>query len=544
MYPRLHAHYQFQNELRLFPDIHHETKFSINIYSSKTSEPRFYHISNLFTPKSVDACFSHDGTGSIPALKNHEGIWETEGHSKRVVRVTESELRLFATLLDSEDTPPTEARLPALHSNHLIEVLRKISRAPRKIRDLNDQFFCTSMFNETGAQRTGIIRRCTQFPSDLRDLVYSGPHFSISNPLYKTPRSDCRLSSDYDTVDLNILPDSYVPRTNYLLQLNQDDIIGQVPVLPWIPEHHSRSIRVATTSYRSIHRAMTGPSAERSLISALIPPNALHINACVGSSFRDIHNLLDFHGMCISLPMDFFIKSIGASNIHPVLLKSFPFPMLENRIRSLIHLRVLALNCITSHFSQLWSSTWTPRFCRDSWTKRDPRLRDHYFQNLQAEWNRGHALRSDFERRQALVEIDVLVSIVLGLTLDELVSIYRVQFPVMQQYERDTWFDANGRIVFTISKGIPGVGMPRKAIPGDTNYGLITSRGHQKEIALGWEDVCEFVEAVVTRDVVDDTQPGGPVRRTIEYHAPFDRCDRVSDYRTAWKEFEQCLGHP
>ena len=42
----------------------------------------------------------------------------------------------------------------------------------------------------------------------------------------------------------------------------------------------------------------------------------------------------------------------------------------------------------------------------------------------------------------------------------------------MRQYEADTWYDTNGRIVFTPSKGLPGVGLPRKAVKGDTSYTL------------------------------------------------------------------------
>ena len=41
------------------------------------------------------------------------------------------------------------------------------------------------------------------------------------------------------------------------------------------------------------------------------------------------------------------------------------------------------------------------------------------------------------------------------------------------------------------------------------------------------------------RTITDDTQPGGPTQRTIEYHAPFDRCDREQDYETAWAFFSK-----
>ena len=177
-------------------------------------------------------------------------------------------------------------------------------------------------------------------------------------------------------------------------------------------------------------------------------------------------------------------------------------------------------------------------FRTDAWTRRDPRLPDD-FAALTPDWRREHALRTDYARRQALVEIDVLAAVALGLTLDELLTIYRVQFPVMRQYEADTWYDAAGRIVFTPSKGLPGVGLPRKAVKGDTAYDLRTPAAERTGIALGWEDVRGLTEGVVTRRVTDDTLPGGPAERRIEYHAPFDRCNRERDYRTSWATFDR-----
>ncbi|HHL33188.1 MAG TPA: hypothetical protein ENJ30_02355, partial [Desulfobulbaceae bacterium] len=104
---------------------------------------------------------------------------------------------------------------------------------------------------------------------------------------------------------------------------------------------------------------------------------------------------------------------------------------------------------------------------------------------------------------------------------------YRVQFPVMRQYESDTWYDQKGRIVFTCSKGLPGVGFPRKKT---------------KTEPIGWEDIKNMQSGTVTRTITDDTQPGGPVERTITYHAPFDRCDREKDYEEVWANFEKRFG--
>jgi len=138
----------------------------------------------------------------------------------------------------------------------------------------------------------------------------------------------------------------------------------------------------------------------------------------------------------------------------------------------------------------------------------------------------------------------VLVAQALGLTLDELLLIYRVQFPVMQGYERDTWYDMAGRIIFTISKGLVGVGLPRNAARNSPDVTITTPDGRVKTGKFGWSDISQMQESgtlpagsTVTTTVLDDTQPGGPQIRTRMYTAPFELANREADYRIAWEFF-------
>ena len=98
----------------------------------------------------------------------------------------------------------------------------------------------------------------------------------------------------------------------------------------------------------------------------------------------------------------------------------------------------------------------------------------------------------------------------------------------MAFYERDTWYDINGRIVFTNSKGLVGVGLPRKGAASTFKTApktrIRTPQGKVREGNLGWEDLYKdglngptpLVPdgTVVTQWVTDETLPGGP--RTVE----------------------------
>ncbi|KJS71062.1 MAG: type II restriction enzyme, methylase subunit, partial [Comamonadaceae bacterium BICA1-1] len=101
LYPRLRAHYQFQNELSLFAEVDHHMKFSINIFGPQQRTPQFRHMANLFAPASVVASLDHAGGGSIPGIKRDEGGWNTAGHASRVIEVDEALLATFAQLYDA-----------------------------------------------------------------------------------------------------------------------------------------------------------------------------------------------------------------------------------------------------------------------------------------------------------------------------------------------------------------------------------------------------------------------------------------------------------
>ena len=543
VYSRLRQHFHFRNELALFADVHHTIEYSINIYGPTQSNPRFDQLANLFSPTTVDSCYQHDGAGTVGGYKNVSGVWNTAGHCDRIVQVADPQLKVFAQLYDEAGTPPRRARLPALHAGTLNSVLAKLAAFPRRLADLGNDYFSTVMFDETYAQRDGTISRRpvgnNGFVISPEDWVLSGPHFFLANPYSKTPRTVCVERSQYDCIDLETLPEDYLPRTNFIPMADRSEYLRRTPRVSWVEEGEIQG-RPVTTFFRYVHRRRIGPSSERTLSCTIVPPGTAHVHTVLSLSFASARMLVDTVATMSSSVADFFVKSTGLVDLYDSTLSKIPLVHSDH-----LAARTLSLNCLSTHYASLWSEVFDSGFTEQNWSQpANPRLPQDFFAKLTPEWQRSCALRTDYARRMALVEIDVLVAQALGLTLEELFLIYRVQFPVLQGYERDTWYDIHGRIVFTNSKGLVGVGLPRKGSRTTPKCRIETPDSKVREGNFGWEDLYKDGQClvpdgtIITQWVEDDTLPSGKYLKERKWVAPFARADREADYRVAWAFFE------
>lgn len=511
LYPHIRKHFRFENELKLFQDVGNAMKYSLNVYGNILSE-KFDAIFNLFDPRTIDDCYNESLKDEVvEGIKDSFGNWSTKGHPDRVVNIDQSVLKLFASLIDGTENWK-EARMPTLHAKQILQVFQRFSEQTTIIDDIDGHMFVADLWNETTAQEEGFIVRNVHFPQNRIDTIYSGPHIGCANPIFQSSQRDCKTHRAFDNVDLLNIDDSYVQRMNYSPATDINSYLGRLSNTEWGNKYNQ--------NYRVISRKMLNLSGERSLISCISVPDAMHTNGILGLACKNLDDVVFIAGLFASLPYDFFVKTIGRQNLYEDNAGKMPIP--SKKYMKEIMVRTLLLNCLNNNYAELWEKEYCDEYRKIKWTSQDSRLNQDKFSTLSKEWNNSTPVRTDYERRQALVEIDVLVAMSLNMTLNQLNTIYRIQFPVLQQYDNDTWYDSLGRIVFTNNRSMSGVGFDRKEWENDV-------RGASAEQSC-------------YRAVLDDTVPEGPVERTIEYIPPFDRCDRMADYEKAWKCFEQIYG--
>jgi len=437
-YGRLRRHWQFVNESGLF-EIHNMVIFGVNV-SGRHGEPTFLQAGNLLFPQTVNQSVDHDGTGPTPGIKTPDGDWDLRPHRDRLVTVDIDVLADWARLFDEPGTPPEQARLLRPVTRQDLAALSALADSPIRLAD--HEYYWTRGHEEDRAKREGIIEWRTEVPASWDEVILQGPHFTVATPFAKQPNENCSTNRDYSEWDLESLPERVVPRTNY--QRACDRNTYDTNLAHW-------NGRPSTGFWRLAWRAMTQPGLERSLHAAVIPKQSAHVSGAFALALPSTRSTARALGLWSSIPLDFIVKVSGVANLKDVVVKRFPQPP-EGSLDRLLLPRALRLNCLTADYSLLWEELFDSSWADDAWTA-DPgspwgrMLARVPLGDVGANWTMATPLRRNAERRMALVELDAIAAIMLGLTAEQLCAMYRTQFAVLRKYEYAMAFDQEGRKV-------------------------------------------------------------------------------------------------
>ncbi|NKR91928.1 N-6 DNA methylase [Rhodococcus hoagii] len=431
-YHRLLRHWQFRNELSLF-EIDHHNAFGVHVYGNSRNV-HFLHGAALYHPDTIVRSFYHKGSGSAPGIKDSEGNWDLRPHAERIITVTSHQLETWASLIEAPGVPFSESRMLYPVNRASAEVLDKIADTPR-IDELASNW--SNGWREAEDRKKGYFNGASEVPQDWNLTILQGPHISVNTPIFKQPTHTMRNNLDTSEVDLESIPEDFIPRTSYQPAKPYDDYISPYPKLNGVP---------TTRHFRLAWREMCQSGNSRTNHSAILPPGPAHVEgilSCVVENHIDLAVMAGFSGSIVG---DYLIKVMGVGHVKANTISKIPHVRHHPLEFRLVH-RVLRLNCLVRPYAQLWEELYDDPWQQDSWA---PGVGIDYagrapLGQVGKQWEWTTPLRRAADRRQALVEVDAIVAVMLGITAEELLTIYRTQFPVLQRYEREALYDATGR---------------------------------------------------------------------------------------------------
>ncbi|WP_261988515.1 class I SAM-dependent DNA methyltransferase, partial [Streptomyces sp. gb1(2016)] len=428
---RVHAH--FVNSANwAFEDLSRSQEFGMHVYGTP-QEPNFLHVSQLRDADALPNSLTHDGRGATPGIK-HNGSWDIRPHRKRVVRVDTALLTSWHSLTGASGNA-TQAPLlyPVLVSEQ--GAIESLAAHNNNLSEYHPMI--SGGFNETNAKKDGLIHWGNRPVPALSDVVLQGPHFSCATPFSNEPMIPCRNQRHWEALAPTELPETFVPVTNYVRAADQARRGATQDV--WLG-------RPYTTYFRLAWRIMIPFNTSRSLQAALIPPGPSHIHGVHSLSLDDDRLTTLNAGFWATLPLDYLLRITGRKHLQVTEAQKMPAPHPDHPLAPALLLRTLRLNALTSHYAQLWENLFDLKWeGYEGWANsRWPFLKP-LADRLKPTWEYSTPLRTEHERRAALVELDALVALWLGIDADQLVAIFKSRYPQLYEYESATFFDANGR---------------------------------------------------------------------------------------------------
>ena len=442
-YKRLRVHGDFVNAmLRFFADVSHVTHFGVHIYG-KPQEIKFAHLSWLVDAAELANSLALAEEGRLPAGwgprdgapgVRYKGEWDGRPHPSRVILVDREVLTLWSKLSGNENLPVDQAQLLSPVSIDEQGAIGALARYSVRIGDFQPQI--SRGYEESSAKNDGLIKYNLSQPGNWSELILKGIQIGLANPMFKSPAAN---SNDAFGLDLVSMPVDAMPETEY--RRSADISRYEAAQDKWI-DHRSGIVRRYAEYYRMAWRRQIAPNTERSLYAAIIPPGPTHVHLMYSMAFEDNRSTVLASGFWCSLPLDYFVRITGISDLQAGSARTLPFGSSNHSLASGLLLRAMRLNCLTSAYADLWEEVYDEAWQADTWAcswEGLPSLAE-----IGQTWERSTPLRTERARRSALVEIDALVAVWLGMDADALIAIYRAAFPVLNRYEEITWFDANG----------------------------------------------------------------------------------------------------
>lgn len=499
-YRRLRRRWHFLNKLLLFRDIKDHKTYAVNVYASPRKQSDFLSACWLFHPETVRKSLNHDGSGPEPGFRDDHGRWDQRPHRSRIIRVTDDTLASWKDMLEPSDTPVRWARMVYSVNRSASTVLERISRARRSAE--YGLYFSSGWIEPQDGER-GYYRPSWGQPDSWADAILQGPHLHVATPLFQFPNPTMRSNQDWHSVDIEALPEDSIPITSF--KPCTDRNYYNAGYNTWaVQQSDGGVVKISARSfYRVAWRTMTDNTGSRTLRPAIIPPGTAHVDGVYSAASVHTRWTVEFAAIASSLLSDFLIRSIPKSTIRSRAASQLP-RIVDAAILDRLVLRCLRLNCLTTAYADLWSDCFFETMQLDFWTGGFAHNRRRPLGEVGPEWTPDTPLRIAADRRQALVEIDALVALGLGLTADELCTIYRTQFPVLYGYDRNRYlYDANGRLV-------------------------------PQEVLKRWREKGDDL----TEEERTATNAAG---NTYVYEPPFRFLDREADMRQAYEEFKRRL---
>ncbi|MXG28768.1 hypothetical protein [Streptomyces sp. YIM 132580] len=560
-YRRLRMHGDFVNAGNRFfpPPVGRSSHFGVHIYGTP-GEIDFQHLSWLFSVDAFRLSGAHDGSGDAPGVK-FDGGWDERPHSKRVVRVTTNTLARWQKLSGERNIPVERARLLTPVSTAEDPAIDALAAYPRRLGALAPQI--TIGFDEGAAKKSVYGPRedtpLIDYNKDLkdredyqtdswRDIVLKGPQLGVANPFFKQPSqgggevlglnhvelaSDAVPESEYrrvaDEATYRAAQDQWLDHVELErlraseceIRAVREALAEKLKCLPKEVEYGSvdavlvaRSTKPYTSFYRWAWRRQIAPDTERALFAALIPPAPAHIHMIYSARLQSNKTTCLVGGFWAALPLDYFLRTTGRGDLQLAESHAMPAPSSDHPLAPALLLRTLRLNSLTTAYADLWQELHDP-----TWSAYEPWARPwpHMTTELHAvtpTWQRDTPLRTEYARRAALVEIDALVAVWLGIDADTLVTMYRARFPIMQDFDSVTWFDS----------------AERKIAGNRYTFGHGQTSDHWKAF--------EKYQAAQRNDALSEAEkPPAPTG----YAAPFYKANRETEMREAHAYFQKRL---